>query len=38
LLIFSKNCFVPISVGGVIATEENADIFLKNGGDKIVLG
>tara|TARA_Y100000591_G_scaffold315272_1_gene322691 strand:+ start:2126 stop:2869 length:744 start_codon:yes stop_codon:yes gene_type:complete len=35
---FSKNCFVPISVGGGIATIENADIYFKNGADKIVLG
>jgi len=35
---FSKNCFVPISVGGGITTIENADIFFKNGADKIVLG
>lgn len=38
IAFFSKNCFVPISVGGGIATIENADIFFKNGADKIVLG
>jgi len=35
---FSRNCFVPISVGGGIATLENADILFKNGADKVVLG
>ena len=35
---FSKNCFVPISVGGGINSLEHADIFFKNGADKIVLG
>ncbi len=35
---FSKNCFVPISVGGGIDSLENADIYFKNGADKIVLG
>jgi len=38
IAFFSKNCFVPISVGGGITTIENADIFFKNGADKIVLG
>ena len=38
IVFFSKNCFVPISVGGGITTIENADIFFKNGADKIVLG
>ena len=38
IAFFSKNCFVPISVGGGIASIENADIFFKNGADKIVLG
>lgn len=38
IAFFSKNCFVPISVGGGINTIENADIFFKNGADKIVLG
>ena len=38
IVFFSKNCFVPISVGGGINTIENADIFFKNGADKIVLG
>ncbi len=35
---FSKNCFVPISVGGGIRKLDDADIFFKNGADKIVLG
>ena len=35
---FSKNCFVPISVGGGIKKLEDADIFFKSGADKIVLG
>lgn len=38
IAFFSKSCFVPISVGGGITTIENADIFFKNGADKIVLG
>ena len=38
IVFFSKNCFVPLSVGGGINTIENADIFFKNGADKIVLG
>ena len=38
IAFFSKNCFVPISVGGGITTIDNADIFFKNGADKIVLG
>jgi len=38
IAFFSKNCFVPISVGGGITAIENADIFFKNGADKIVLG
>lgn len=38
IVFFSRNCFVPISVGGGIATVENADIFFKNGADKVVLG
>ena len=35
---FSQNCFVPISVGGGIRKLDDADIFFKNGADKIVLG
>ena len=35
---FSKNCFVPITVGGGIKTLQQADIFFKNGADKILLG
>ncbi len=35
---FSKNCFVPISVGGGIETIINADTYFKYGADKIVLG
>ena len=38
IIFFSRNCFVPISVGGGIATVENADILFKNGADKVVLG
>ena len=38
IIFFSRNCFVPISVGGGIATLENADILFKNGADKVVLG
>lgn len=34
---FSENCFVPISVGGGITDIEIADIYFKNGADKIVL-
>ncbi len=35
---FSINCFVPISVGGGINKINHADIFFKNGADKIILG
>ena len=35
---FSKNCFVPISVGGGISKVEHADDYFKNGADKIILG
>ncbi len=35
---FSLNCFVPLSVGGGIKKLSDADIFFKNGADKIVLG
>ncbi len=38
IVFFSRNCFVPISVGGGIATVENADVLFKNGADKVVLG
>jgi cyclase len=35
---FSANCFVPLSVGGGINQLSEADIFFKNGADKIILG
>ena len=35
---FSKNCFVPISVGGGISKIEHADDYFKCGADKIILG
>ena len=35
---FSINCFVPLSVGGGINQLSEADIFFKNGADKIILG
>ncbi len=35
---FSKNCFVPLSVGGGIKKIRDADLFFKNGADKIILG
>jgi len=35
---FSKNCFVPISVGGGIESIINADTYFRYGADKIVLG
>ena len=35
---FSKNCFVPISVGGGIKTLENAELYFNYGADKIILG
>ena len=38
IVFFSRNCFVHISVGGGIATVENADVLFKNGADKVVLG
>ena len=34
---FSQNCFVPISIGGGINSVDKADVFFKNGADKIVL-
>tara|TARA_B100000787_G_C16193221_1_gene298881 strand:+ start:1221 stop:1967 length:747 start_codon:yes stop_codon:yes gene_type:complete len=34
---FSNNCFVPLSVGGGINSLRDADIYFKNGADKIVL-
>lgn len=33
----SKNCFVPLSVGGRVASIEDAEKYLKNGADKIVI-
>ncbi len=36
--LFSKNCFVPITVGGGIKNIENADLLFKIGADKILLG
>tara|TARA_Y100000768_G_scaffold296554_1_gene230360 strand:+ start:213 stop:959 length:747 start_codon:yes stop_codon:yes gene_type:complete len=35
---FSTNCFVPISVGGGITSLKDADLYFKNGADKILLG
>ena len=35
---FSTNCFVPLSVGGGIKSVQDADLYFKNGADKIVLG
>ena len=35
---FSNNCFVPISVGGSIEKLSHADLYFKNGADKIILG
>jgi len=35
---FSKNCFVPISVGGGINSIQDADVYFKSGADKIILG
>ncbi len=35
---FKENCFVPITVGGGINTEEYADILFRNGCEKILLG
>jgi cyclase len=35
---FSRNCFVPISVGGGIKTKDQADLFFKKGADKVLLG
>ena len=34
----SNNCFVPISVGGSIEKLSHADLYFKNGADKIILG
>ena len=34
---FSKNCFVPLSVGGGIKSLQEADLYFKNGADKILL-
>ena len=35
---FSTNCFVPLSVGGGIKSLQDADLYFKNGADKILLG
>jgi len=35
---FSKNCFVPISVGGGISCLRDAKIFFEQGADKIIVG
>lgn len=35
---FSRNCFVPISVGGGIKSLKDADLYFDNGADKIILG
>ena len=35
---FSKNCFVPISVGGGIESLNDVDIYFRNGADKIIVG
>ena len=34
---FSKNCFLPVSVGGGINNLKSIDLLFKNGADKIVL-
>jgi len=35
---FTENCFVPITVGGGIKKIQDADLYFKNGADKILLG
>lgn len=35
---FSKNCFVPITIGGGIKSIKDADICFRNGAEKILLG
>lgn len=35
---FSKNCFVPITVGGGIKKLEEVDLLFRNGADKVLLG
>ena len=35
---FSKNCFVPITVGGGISTVKDASSYFKSGADKIIIG
>ncbi len=35
---FSKNCFVPITIGGGIKNIKDADICFRNGAEKILLG
>tara|TARA_B110000003_G_scaffold276284_1_gene321927 strand:+ start:2036 stop:2770 length:735 start_codon:yes stop_codon:yes gene_type:complete len=34
---FSKNCFLPISVGGGINTYEKAEYLFRNGADKVII-
>ena len=36
--IFSKNCFVPITVGGGLYNLNQVDKCFNNGADKILLG
>ena len=35
---FSKNCFVPITIGGGIKNIKDADICFRNGAEKVLLG
>ena len=35
---FCANCFVPLTVGGGIKTIDDADLYFKNGADKVLLG
>lgn len=35
---FSTNCFVPICIGGGIKSLKDADLYFKNGADKVLLG
>lgn len=35
---FSRKCFVPITVGGGIKLISEADLFFKNGADKVLIG
>lgn len=38
IMFFSKNCFVPLTVGGGIQSQKDADVFFKHGADKVLLG